>query len=89
MLMRGFYYDGWHPDGKPVKERKKGEFLAHVEKELQNDFDVDSELIVRGVFQVLAQHVSPDEIDTVQRLLPEEIRSLWADERTADVPWKA
>jgi uncharacterized protein (DUF2267 family) len=33
MLMRGFYYEGWHPGGKPVKDRKKGEFLAHVLKE--------------------------------------------------------
>jgi uncharacterized protein (DUF2267 family) len=82
MLMRGFYYEGWHPGGKPVKERKKEEFLAHVEKELKNDFDVDPELIVRGVFQVLIEHVSPGEIETVQHLLPEEIRSLWVDERT-------
>jgi len=82
MLMRGFYYEGWHPGGKPVKERKKGEFLAHVEKELQNDFDTDPELVVRGVFQVLAQHVSPGEVDTIRHLLPEEIRSLWAEERT-------
>ena len=30
MLVRGFYYEGWHPHGKPVKERHKEEFLADI-----------------------------------------------------------
>jgi len=29
MLVRGFYYEGWHPADKPIKERKKEEFLVH------------------------------------------------------------
>ena len=28
MLVRGFYYEGWHPAGTPVKERGKDEFVA-------------------------------------------------------------
>jgi hypothetical protein len=37
MLVRGFYYEGWHPSGKPLKDRKKSEFLAHVAAELKDD----------------------------------------------------
>jgi len=28
MLVRGFYYEGWHPNNKPRKYRHKAQFLA-------------------------------------------------------------
>src|SRR6516225_3829841 len=41
LLVRGLYYEGWHPSGKPSKERRKEEFLAHVRQELRNHPDID------------------------------------------------
>lgn len=38
MLVRGLYYEGWDPTGKPLKERHKEAFLAHVAEELKNPF---------------------------------------------------
>ena len=78
MLVRGFYYEGWHPSGKPLKERKKAEFLAHVAEAYRDDPETDPERVAQAVFQVLAKHVTPGEIDDVKQLLPPEIRSLWA-----------
>jgi len=77
MLIRGFYYEGWHPHGKPVKERHKTEFLAHVAAAFQDEADVDPERVTRVIFQVLAKHVSGGEIDGVKRSLPMELRTLW------------
>jgi len=77
MLVRGFYYEGWHPHGKPVKERHKEDFLAHVAEAFRDDPDVDPERVVRAVFRVLSKHVSGGEIESVIRSLPTEIRSLW------------
>ncbi len=78
MLVRGFYYEGWHPHGKPVKERHTQEFLAHIAAAFRDDPDVDPERVVRAVFQVLSKHVTSGEIEAVKRSLPTEIRSLWA-----------
>jgi uncharacterized protein (DUF2267 family) len=77
MLIRGFYYEGWHPHGKPVKERHREEFLAHVAAAFRDDPEVDPEQVVEAVFQVLSNHVSHGEIAGVKRSLPAEIRELW------------
>jgi uncharacterized protein (DUF2267 family) len=77
MLVRGFYYEGWHPHGKPVKERHMEEFLAHIVDAFRDDPDVDPEQVTRAVFQVLAKHVTVGEIESVKQSLPTELRSLW------------
>ena len=77
MLVRGFYYEGWRPHGKPVKERSRDEFLAHVTDGFLFDPEADSERIARAVFTVLARHVSGGEIEDVKSTLPAGVRRLW------------
>jgi len=80
MLIRGFYYEGWHPSGKPIKERKKEEFLGHIARALPKDGSCNPEQVAQAVFQVLARHVTPGEIKHVKIILPHQIRSLWVEE---------
>jgi uncharacterized protein (DUF2267 family) len=77
MLLRGAFYDGWHPHGKPLKERHKKEFLAHIAEAFRDDLAVDPEQATRAVFEVVAKHVSDGEIENVKQTLPLELRSLW------------
>ena len=83
MLVRGFYYEGWHPAGMPVKDRKKEVFLAHIATAFRNEPSANLEEIARAVFQVLAKHVTPGEVKHVKISLPGEIRSLWSEESHA------
>lgn len=76
MLIRGFYYEGWDPTGKPVKERHRDEFLARVQRELER-YEIDPEQVARGVFMVVANRISEGEVEDVEHLLPREIRDLW------------
>jgi uncharacterized protein (DUF2267 family) len=77
MLVRGFYYAGWHPSGKPERRHNREEFLAEVGAAFRDDRGVDPEQVTRAVFQVLARHVTAGEIAGVKHLLPSELRSLW------------
>lgn len=77
MLVRGFYYEGWRLGGKPVKERHKEEFLAHVTAAFRRDPEVDPEKVARAVFKVLAHHITPGETKDIKGLLPGELRDLW------------
>ena len=77
MLIRGFYYEGWDPTGKPLKVRQREQFLACIEQEFRSDDNIDPEQVARAVFTVLENRVTAGEIEDVQRVLPEEIRDLW------------
>jgi uncharacterized protein (DUF2267 family) len=76
MLIRGFYYEGWDPTGKPVKERHRDEFLARIQRELTR-YEIDPEQVARAVFLVMSNRVSKGEIEGVEYVLPREIRGLW------------
>jgi uncharacterized protein (DUF2267 family) len=77
MLVRGFYYEGWDPSGKPLKIRHRQEFLDRVTSELAYVNDRDPEEIVRAVFTLLVQRISYGEIEDVKHVLPGDIRDLW------------
>ena len=77
MLIRGFYYEGWDPTGKPLRARHKEEFLAQIERQFRGDDRIDPEKVARAVFTVLEKRVSEGEIEDVKQVLPAEIRDLW------------
>ena len=77
MLIRGFYYEGWDPTGKPLKERHKEEFLARIAEQFSGDDQADAEQVARAVFSVLSDRVTEGEIEDVKHVLPAELRELW------------
>ena len=77
MLIRGLYYERWSPNGKPVKERKKEDFLGHIAAAFPGRADIYPENLAWAVFKVLQRHVSAGEIGDVKHVLPAPIRSLW------------
>lgn len=82
MLLRGIYYEGWNPTGKPEK-MNLDEFLEHVRsKAVLVDSD-DTEAMARSAARVLRQYVTEGEIRQVTGVLPADIRSLF-EEKTAD-----
>jgi uncharacterized protein (DUF2267 family) len=79
MLVRGFYYEGWHPAGRPHRERSKEAFLAHVQEGLRGREHLEAEQVARAVFHVLGEQMSGGEIEQVKHALPKPVRELWPD----------
>jgi uncharacterized protein (DUF2267 family) len=77
MLIRGFYYEGWDPSGKPVRERHREQFLERIEHEFPGADRLGYERVARAVFAVLTKHVSAGEIEDIRQVLPAELRDLW------------
>lgn len=74
LLLRGVYYEGWHPAGKPLKDRHLTAFLAHIEDEISFG---DAEHVARSVFTLLDRYISQGEIEDVRGVLPAAVRELW------------
>ncbi len=77
MLIRGFYYEGWRPTDKPLKYRRKEEFLDQVSEKYRRLDRPQLERAVSAVFKVLSNHVTAGEIEEVRNQLPAEVRALW------------
>lgn len=76
LLVRGMYYEGWHPAGKPLKQHK-GELLTRIAEALGFGSPGIAEEVARAVFEVMARHVSAGAIEALRRALPAEFRGLW------------
>lgn len=77
MLIRGFYYEGWHPNDKPRKYRHRAEFLKEIHKEVPALDNAQLERAATAVFEVLESEMPGGELEQVRHALPEEVRELW------------
>ena len=77
MLVRGFYYEGWDPTGKPLQMRDKEQFLASI--------DSSSGAMTASIPSWSPAPSSPSwpnritqgEIEDIKHVMPVEIRELW------------
>jgi uncharacterized protein (DUF2267 family) len=80
MLVRGIYYEGWHPAHKPLKDKGLDGFLAQIWAEVNPNSmaaPADPAAVAPAVFRVLSRHVSQGVADHVRQSLPKPIRALW------------
>ena len=77
MLIRGLFYEGWDPTGKPTKERREAQFLAHIAKELPRAEPSDVERGTRAVLDVLSKRIDRGAAVKIAIIFPEELLKFW------------
>jgi len=78
LLVRGTFYEGWHPAGKPIKSHSLHDFLQPVTDAFRDERPGRADEVTRGVFTVLKRHITSGEIADIIATLPGEIQRLWA-----------
>lgn len=76
MLVRGIYYEGYRPAGKPERIRSRDEFLEKIGSHLETR-PLGADEAARAVFKVLDHYLDPGEMAEVKQSLPRDIRTLF------------
>jgi uncharacterized protein (DUF2267 family) len=75
-LLRGLYYEGWHPSARPAM-RSRGAFLERIHDGVHRDPGVDTEQVARGIFALLAARLPAAEIEDAKAATPSVLHNLW------------
>ena len=81
LLLRGVFFEGWRPAKVPLPVQTVEEFLAPLQKGFASERHFDAEAAFREVVDVMRMHVSAGEMEDVRRVMPDESKRLWAEER--------
>jgi len=75
-LLRGLYYEGWHPGARPAA-RSRTAFLERIHDGVHRDPGVDAEEVARTVFALLAARVPAAELEDAKAATPQPLHNLW------------
>ncbi len=74
-LLRGFYYEAWHPHVRKSTSREA--FLERIRDALKHDVAVDAEQVARAVMALMARRIAASELEDAKAATPPEIHGLW------------
>ncbi|TWI54974.1 uncharacterized protein (DUF2267 family) [Pseudomonas duriflava] len=84
LMIRGIFYENFHPHGTPTQEETRDAFLKKVSSLISPTVDADPAKATKAVLRVLYERIDPNEVAKVAGLFPMPLRSLWPEE--TDVP---
>jgi uncharacterized protein (DUF2267 family) len=77
-LLRGLYYEGWHP--RPhAAARSRGAFIERIHDGVHRNPAVDAEQVARALLALLAARLSAPELENAKAATPPALHYLWPD----------
>lgn len=75
ILLKGVFYDGWHPANLPIKMNRE-EFVAYVTRNFQFQVEGGHEELIRVIVKAIFRMIGLGEAEKVYHSLPKDIRQL-------------
>jgi uncharacterized protein (DUF2267 family) len=75
-LLRGLYYEGWHPAGRAAA-KSRAPFLERIHEAVHRDPGIDAEEVARTVLALLAARLPPGELEDAKAATPKPLHFLW------------
>jgi uncharacterized protein (DUF2267 family) len=75
-LLRGLYYEGWHPRGGTAAKSRSA-FLDRIHEGVHRDPAVDPDGVARAVLALLAARMAPAELEDAKAATPKPLHNLW------------
>jgi len=75
-LLRGLYYEGWHPHVRLSTDRHSA-LLRRIHDGLHQDPAVDPEAVARAVLALLAARLPEAEVEDAKAATPRSLHHLW------------
>ena len=75
-LLRGLYYEGWHP-GSHLAVNHRSAFLQRIHDSVHRDPAIDVEETARAVFAALAARLPAAELEDAKAATPQPLHGLW------------
>jgi uncharacterized protein (DUF2267 family) len=84
LVIRGLFFENWHPAGKPLRIRNPNDFLALVIENYAPRTDFYADQIVLALFRLLRKHVTAGELGDVVMSLPQSLAEMVGGRHEAD-----
>jgi len=77
-MIRGIYYDGWHPSTTRLREAHAEDFRQSMQRELHGHRELqNTEQVAIAVMGVMSERMEAGQIDHIVDALPKQVRELW------------
>ncbi len=76
-LLRGLYYEGWHPTRRAGAVKSRSAFIDRIHEAVHRDPAIDAEQVAHAALAQLAARLPADEIEDAKAATPKALRPLW------------
>jgi len=77
LLLKGIFFDGYDPSGKPLTIRSREELFNEIQDRFDKAEGLSGEVITRAVLKVLYRRVGEGEMDDIKDSMPADIQGLF------------